>query len=273
MLNSLKTVARHSFLAAVPPTIAQRAQFAWKEPSRRRKRELSADTILHEVVSTGFATIPGFLTSDQCSQAVAEIDGALVEFPDHVHHGADQRLFGFEKVSPAGAAFSQLMPWDDMASEYASEPSETMFVMANRISSGSSEGSGGGWHRDGFARELKAMVYLTDVTTDNGPLQIVRGSHVTDAIYGDMKTGGIGALQNRITNEQVRRVLSGADRAQAITAKAGTAIIFDTSAIHRGMPVVAGTRYAMTVYISATRNVTKATFDHYMPVLNVRPYR
>ena len=38
-------------------------------------------------------------------------------------------------------------------------------------------GSGGGWHRDDFNFQFKAILYLNDVSMDNGPFQLIENSN------------------------------------------------------------------------------------------------
>ena len=47
-----------------------------------------------------------------------------------------------------------------------------IYVMANKvIYKDYNLGSGQGWHKDNIARQLKFMIYLNDVDSENGPFQ------------------------------------------------------------------------------------------------------
>ena len=59
------------------------------------------------------------------------------------------------------------------------------------------KGSGDGWHMDSpFSNQFKAMCYLSDVRSVNGPFQILKGSHKTISalkalIFGFLVPGNI----------------------------------------------------------------------------------
>ena len=48
---------------------------------------------------------------------------------------------------------------------------KTSFTKVNNF------GSGGGWHRDSINPSFKSMLYLTDVNTGDGNLQIIQESN------------------------------------------------------------------------------------------------
>jgi ectoine hydroxylase-related dioxygenase (phytanoyl-CoA dioxygenase family) len=265
---------RAAFLAIVSPTWAQWLQFRLKEPTRQRRSEVTGsagrDRILAEVEMNGFTVIENYLSADECAAGIAEFEAAITRLPDFVRYDTDKRIFGLEHASPVAAKFLNDPQWLAMADAYAGEPNTPLCIMANKIEYDGTDklGSGGEWHRDCFARELKAIVYLSDVGPDNGPFQIVATSHSSSAILADMKAGMLNALQNRLGDDAVRRVTaSHPSRIRSITGKAGTAIVFDTSSIHTGTPIRAGTRYALTNYLLASRTVTEETYGHFAPVL------
>lgn len=80
------------------------------------------------------------------------------------------------------------------------------------------------FHRDRDDwRFLTLFVYLTDVTEDNGPHQMIRRSHLEDTI-------GAGKAFDEDCERQF------ADRIQTVTGPAGTAFLVNTIALHRGLP-------------------------------------
>ena len=52
-------------------------------------------------------------------------------------------------------------------------------------------------------------------------------------------------------------------------AKAGTLILVDTSSIHRGMPIIAGVRYALTNYFYPKRLIDQELFKQFAPIAGV----
>ena len=58
----------------------------------------------------------------------------------------------------------------------------------------------------------------------------------------------------------------GHERIKNFTASAGTLIIFDSSTIHRGSPILEGKRYAITNYYYAERLINHSVYAHFHPV-------
>lgn len=152
----------------------------------------------------------------------------------------DTRLWGIQKYNPE--VFRNVLEnvvknsrrYDLLDLEY--------FVMYNRISN-STNGSGGGWHRDGFPREYKVLVYLTDVEIEeNGAFQYVKNSNSFKSKIFDSVSRFF--LPNWTRYENVT-----SNKIQTITGKKGTYFIVDTSGMHRGSPVLKGQREAITYYL------------------------
>lgn len=123
-------------------------------------------------------------------------------------------------------------------------------------------GSGGGWHRDSVGQEqFKALVYLTDVDLQHGPFQyFIKTSKITSMKAAE-KYFDIGKKQNRLSDEQI--ALYPKNRLRTFCAERGTLIIANTRAIHRGMPISSGVRYALTTYSWAS-DIPK----HILPFVN-----
>ncbi|MCI4665747.1 MAG: phytanoyl-CoA dioxygenase family protein [Neomegalonema sp.] len=97
------------------------------------------------------------------------------------------------------------------------------------------------FHQDkDWIKWLKAFVYLTDVDEQSGPHVYVKGSHRD---YQD-RFGEEPKFSSRLSDEEMEKVF-GADRICAVTGKRGTLILGDTSAFHRGAPVLQGHRLMM----------------------------
>lgn len=102
----------------------------------------------------------------------------------------------------------------------------------------------------------------------NGPFQIIKNSHVwgrefsrDHARYGwRFRTNRLGSKVDVLLAEQPERVFS-------FTGKAGSAIVFDTSAIHTGAPLLEGERVALTNYYVAQDEITPALYDLYSPLV------
>ena len=121
------------------------------------------------------------------------------------------------------------------------------------------KGSGGGWHRDHpNVKQSKSIVYLTDVSLQNGPFQYIEGSHTSRAVYRDCYKYGYDQFQSRFTEQEVQYLLENEpERLKTFTAEAGTVILTDTRGIHRGKPIETGERYALTNYLWMHSNIPK----------------
>tara|TARA_B100000287_G_C20451192_1_gene709540 strand:+ start:182 stop:844 length:663 start_codon:yes stop_codon:yes gene_type:complete len=129
------------------------------------------------------------------------------------------------------------MEWNDK---------EKMNVHKSRCQSGivsvedGSKSSGGGWHCDSHYRQLKAMVYLHDVDEKCGPFAILCGSRDNDVQTLDDN-------KYRYSDDIIRNH-SLYKKKMVLTGKKGDIILFDSSNIHRGMPIDRGIRYTLTNY-------------------------
>jgi hypothetical protein len=85
---------------------------------------------------------------------------------------------------------------------------------------------------------LKMFIYLTDVTSRQGPHYFVRGSHTN-------KPKAL-LIDDRITDAQIAHYYRSEDVVE-ITGAAGTIILEDTRGFHKGTPVVEGARLALEV--------------------------
>ncbi len=90
------------------------------------------------------------------------------------------------------------------------------------------------WHRDteGGKKCLRAMVYLCDVTLENGPLCYVPG------------TQGWTANFERMCDEDFEKIVP-REQWQIYTGPKGTTILFDIMGYHRGLPNLSGKREAL----------------------------
>jgi ectoine hydroxylase-related dioxygenase (phytanoyl-CoA dioxygenase family) len=236
--------------AAFSPAISERAKECLK-----RLRE------------TGICVVEKYWSDEKCARARAEVDRVIDSYPEYVHPNAkaDKRVYGANNASNLINEFKVDPLFTEVANSYNEEPTCAVFTLAARMSfSTGNLGSGEGWHRDSPLRQFKTIMYLSDVSIDNGPFQVIRNSHITKNILKDTWTGKLAYPQFRITDDQLERILANdSSRIDTYTAKAGTVIFADVSAIHRGMPIAAGTRYALTNYFFKTENIDVSLFEKF----------
>jgi hypothetical protein len=97
------------------------------------------------------------------------------------------------------------------------------------------------WHRDGDGTVLKLFVYLSDVFAENGPFVYAPGSHKSPLREINYK--------NRPkSDDELRELLKGYKR-EFVTGvcKRGTAVLANTSGMHKGGHVLEGERKALLI--------------------------
>ncbi len=224
--------------------------------------------ILEEIRENSFCVKPNFVSAEFCQKCIEEFERLTREFPSYVHHGEDQRLFGVEHVSTHIRQYSNDASLFELANAYTGYRNSLFCTLANKIFYRPEQklGSGGDWHRDVFMPEIKTILYLSDVGEDNGPFQILAGSHVRSRIIEDMKLADLRFLQNRVDNQANLLIEHDPSRFKSLTGKAGTLLLFDASAIHRGAPLRSGVRYALTNYIGDKSLITPQLYEKYAPI-------
>ena len=110
--------------------------------------------------------------------------------------------------------------------------------------------SGGGWHRDHHFELFKVMLYLTDVTIDNGPFTYLEKSHSKLSQFLCLLLKFFSKETTRYSNNLVKMIKFFLRYKQKIfIAKKGTCIVFNSSGLHRGLKIKSGDRLALTAYI------------------------
>jgi hypothetical protein len=227
----------------------------------------------------GACVVEKFIPGEKCAQLIAEIDSLMAAYPQAVQvdtQGADQRLF---LGNPQPLEIAEVC--DDhrlslCAATFLGDGAVNLAVLAGRLNAAHGNGgSGGGWHRDSFTNQFKAIIYLSDVGQDNGPFQYVQGSHRLTSMIRDQRRAALGVAQHRVRDDQIQRLIEGApDRLLTLVGRAGTLILADTTGLHRGMPITTGTRHALTNYYFAPRTITPVLRDRFKPILGLHvPYK
>jgi len=248
----------------------------WRFFSRPRKapvRPLPPDAapVLESLRAHGFAVVPEFYDAARCAFLRTEIDRIIREQPDVVQRDkldADLRIFGSERASAAINEFHDAIFPIAIGEHYSGRQLTSFSTLAGFLSARPGNlGSGQGWHRDAFHFQYKAMVYLTDVGPHNGPFQLLDASHRGSRVFFDTIEGGLQrSPHTRLTDSQADALVAAApERLRTFTAPAGTMILFDSSTIHRGSPIVSGTRYALTNYYYEPEHIVPVVIEKFAP--------
>ena len=219
------------------------------------------DPILKELKLKGLVVIPKYFTIQQAEKIESEIDDYLkIKINNKNLIWSDDALSDFRIFNSESKIKSKLIkkflndPFiENIRKKYTGRNKSKKSVLAAKlISKQGNLGSGGGWHFDSpYSRQFKALMYLSDVTIDNGPYAYIEKSsskwlHIKCFFKGLIKPG-----QYRFTNNEVMKISNKLNlKNQIVTGTKGDLILVDVTAFHRGQPIKSGTRHAITLYCS-----------------------
>ena len=267
--QSLKTVVKknpssHAALYLLRQRLSHPQDFSdYSEESQR---------FLNAIQKNGFMVIPNFVDKEFCEKCICDIDLMMKEHKEFVQKYSDLRVFGAEHLSENIKKFAEDKFLKKLTNYYNTIESDNGFTLANKIEysqSSSKLGSGGGWHRDSVNRQFKAILYLNDVTEENGAYQIIKNSHKMLPMLEDIRIGKIGFEKTRFLDKQINKIIAkDPSRLKTITGKVGTLIVKDCSAIHRGSPLKSGIRYALTNYYFYISQINDKLVNHFAPLVS-----
>lgn len=280
--NKAAACVREAALSGKSPTLSVLATYIDHKQHQKKCRKIGfnpkvstdASEYVKEIRKNGICVIENYWNEDQCASAREDTDRLIKEFPEYVHPNAkaDKRIYGANNASNIINEFNTDPLLSEVANLYNEEPTKAAFTLAARMPyTPNNLGSGEGWHRDAPIRQFKAIMYLSDVTLDNGPFQMISNSHSLKNVLIDTWRGKLNYPQFRVSQEQVEKLISKhPQRLTTYTATAGTVILADVSSIHRGMPITSGTRYALTNYFFPTDAVDESLFTKFKAIPSAR---
>ena len=229
--------------------------FEGKTNSNKISTSLSSEEskIISEIDNYGVTVIPNFYTPEQCDFLTNQIDDLINKYDSQVRreeNNSDNRVYGAEKLSEEIKQFHDNEMFKRLCEAYLGVKCTNQYTLAARLDYKEGNlGSGGGWHRDTpFKKQFKSIIYLSDVSPDNGPFEYILGSHKNDS-YFNFLSKGIDTSKYRFTEKELEAIEKVKDyKTKQFTATKGSLILVDTSGIHRGMPIKEGARYALTNY-------------------------
>lgn len=220
------------------------------------KPSTKAAAIQEHLRCAGYYVINDYWSQEKCAEARTEIDALLLDAKTTKKwtddHQSDTRFFYAEQM---GGVFLDFLN-DELIEEVrlchsGRVNSEKVIMAAKLVHREGNHGSGGGWHRDSpHTPQFKALMYLTDVNKDNGPFEYITGSQKSSQSIMDLIKGYARPNQYRFTNSEISGIKNTVTLPKVFTGKAGTLVIFDSKGVHRGVPIEAGKRYAITLYCS-----------------------
>lgn len=221
-----------------------------------------------DLCDKGYHVIENYLPSEFCSKTRENLINGFSKHKKFIRDSDDQRIFGVE-LFLNGARFlatdEKILDLSDLVN---SERSRCAFTLGGWLKAGANGSSGGGWHRDAFLSQFKAMLYLTDVTEENGPFELLPESHKIKNVLKGIRKANLKHWQNRLSDDEVSRVEQNtALKRKTFVGKAGTLILFNSTTIHRGKPIISGERISLTnYYFPYSRNISSLR-KQFSPIL------
>lgn len=214
-----------------------------------------AQQLVAEIHGRAFAVIENYWTPMQCDAAICQIDrlcehnGELAgRWVDAM--GSDHRFFRAERHAQELCMFVNDPLIEEVRRAYTGRTRADKFALAARLEYRQGNvGSGGGWHMDSpHSRQFKAILYLSDVSRSNGPFELIPGTHRNSTLWRLVLCGLRKPNQYRFTDSEIERICKSDLKPHRFTGCRGTLILVDVTAMHRGTPIEAGNRYALTLY-------------------------
>ena len=146
------------------------------------------DQILDNLKEAGICVIEDYFSPEFCDQAVKDMEDGLVRFKSKIQSeskegtSGDERLFKMENHYDTAKEFANDPLLLEVGSEYYGYPLISHFVLGGKVQARDNQivNSGGGWHRDNRMKQIKTLVYLSDVEDENGPYLFLPSSNTFD---------------------------------------------------------------------------------------------
>ncbi|WP_348709019.1 phytanoyl-CoA dioxygenase family protein [uncultured Pseudoalteromonas sp.] len=233
-------------------TIRNLRIFKNKLGTATKSKELSK--VLKELKKDGISVESNFYTSEECCRFRKKIDALIESNSTNVwidESGADHRIYFVNEVDDDFNDFYENSKIRSILKNYTGTNEPKGMLLAARIDAKDGNiGSGGGWHRDSpITHQFKAICYLSDVETEHGPFQFIKKSHLKLDVFKSYLTNLFNPGQYRFNDSEVERYMNKTSKSiSELTAEQGTVVYADTKGIHRGKPIVRGSRYVLFCY-------------------------
>ena len=211
----------------------------------------------HEIVESlkvkGFAVIKSFFSFDDCQRLIDSTNKILQTKETNLTNG-DLRSFGAEQNNFIKKKYSANKKIKHIMHNYLGTTPEFDSTLAAKLTFIEGNlGSGQGWHRDSYTKQIKSILYLSDVTEAKGPFEYIIGSNSKNRVKRDSKflsslhDGGYNGV--RFNHEDIKLLCKEFNyKSELVTGNIGDLVIADTRGLHRGHPIINGERMALTNY-------------------------
>lgn len=160
----------------------------------------------------------------------------------------DERIFHSEKYGEfIKKYFYDDVLFNEIAKKYNKQLNKKTLINKLEYEEGIIKNSGAGWHRDNHHCQFKAIMYLSDVSIDNGNFQFITNSNSKKIGFPKPRTPN---YDTRYHDDTIKKILTENNNVNLhnIIGNRGTIILADTTYIHRGNIIKSGSRKAITQY-------------------------
>tara|TARA_B110000211_G_scaffold9965_1_gene10574 strand:- start:1674 stop:2288 length:615 start_codon:yes stop_codon:yes gene_type:complete len=201
---------------------------------------MNIQTIAENINKKGYFILPQYYSKEKCEQIKQYIKKTI-----HFSYGEgnDLRCGNFEKYSNISEEFLEdpyLLSIGEYVLGHKVDRIQKRCQLGILQYKTGNECSGGGWHVDNHNPQFKALLYVTDVTKDNGPFAII-SPPITSTQYKPISENKDTRFPDSIEKDYK-------DSIQRLTGKAGDVILVNTQYIHRGTVIKKGERVTLTNY-------------------------
>lgn len=208
--------------------------------------------IVKQIEEKGFCVLQGFYTKEQCAELRDMVDSEMASSSLWIdEHQSDHRIYGINELDSAFQNYLDNDLIQNIGKYYTKSTLQAKFTLAGKlIAQGNNLGSGGGWHRDTpVSRQFKSLIYLSDVSDENGPFQYIPMSHKKQSSILCALKGLNHFRQRRYSEENIQSIEETMSLSRvSVVGQAGDIVLVDVRGLHRGKPISQGTRYALTNY-------------------------
>ena len=226
-------------------------KFYIKDRNFKSKKKTDLSIILNNLDKYGYHVIPKYLSQKNCLKMIKEINrkfNILKKIVKIDKKKSDHRLWRSEIYVRGIIKFNKDKFLKEISEQFMKTKMNVLCTLANKVVYKKNNlGSGGGWHRDNYNPEFKAILYLSNVKTDNGPFQLIPGSHKVSSIIKNCINLNKYYPETRFKNSEIKKVLK-KNNVKTIIGKPGTLLLVNTRMIHRGKPIKNEKRFAITNY-------------------------
>lgn len=212
-----------------------------------------------EVRERGFYVFTDLWKKDFCDHILTEIDALTKESGVEVNYGgSEHRIWNSQLKSRGIEEFEKFS--NHLMSAFAEKQKKAFDILAYRnlpIQDDTPELIDGRWHIDSIRDQFKIFLFLKDVNSRNGPFQWIPNTHNFSFKLKQVLKGnylrfsdilGKNRQYQNISDSEISMLLGKSYRKKECLVSAGTAIMINTSSIHRAKPCIEGSRYALCSY-------------------------